>query len=191
MSEPRSPTAAAPEETDRRTGADRREWPRASQEALATVKAQLAAGTEVDLKDLSRGGARFQTETRLLPGLTVAVRLVGVDGKTTTVRGRVVRSRLLRLDRGGMGYEVGIAFQELISPVVDEMTQAAPTGSAAPAPVAPEPGATATAEPAPAKAPAIAAPPPAESLEPAPMLLTAAVLQSTPELRDLFTGNDW
>jgi hypothetical protein len=179
MSEPSSPIVAAPEPADRCTGADRREWPRASQEALAAVRAQLAAGTEIDLKDLSRGGARFQTETRLLPGLSVALRLLSVDGRPTTVRGRVVRSRLLRLDRGGMGYEVGIAFQELITAVVDEMTAepATRTGSSAPPPAsAPETGPAATSD---------------ASLEPAPMLLTANVTQSTHELRDLFTGNDW
>ena len=187
MSEPRSPIAAAPE-ADRRSGADRREWPRAPQAALAAVKAQLAAGTEVELKDLSRGGARFQTETRLLPGLTVAIRLVGVDGRTMTVRGRVVRSKLLRLDRGGMGYEVGVAFQELITAVVDEMTAEAASRMAAPEPIAPAP---AVAPPVAAEASAPPAPASGESLEAAPMLLTAAVGHSTPELRDLFTGNDW
>jgi hypothetical protein len=184
MSEPGFPTAAAPETIDRRSGADRREFPRASQTALATIKAQLAAGTEVDLKDLSRSGARFQTETRLLPGLTVAIRLMALDGQPTTVRGRVIRSRLLKLDRGGMGYEVGIAFNELISPVVEEMTDTGAARAAAPT-AAPAADSNAPAEASPAPAP------PAPPIEPAPMLLTALVDQSTPELRDLFTGNDW
>ena len=71
------------------SGKDRRVWPRVSASALRNVRVQLSAGDEVQLKDLSRSGARFQTETRLRPGLSVAIRFTTSDG-VISVRARVV-----------------------------------------------------------------------------------------------------
>jgi hypothetical protein len=158
------------------SGKDRRVWPRVSASALRNVRVQLSAGDEVELKDLSRSGARFQTETRLRPGLSVAIRFTTSDG-VISVKARVVRSRLVRMDRGGMGYEVGVAFSDLIREVVEEMGQ---QSDAAPSPEPP------TGE-------ASAAPDNEESSDDAApiVMISATVQQTSGELRELFNGNDW
>lgn len=158
------------------TAADRRVWPRVSASALRNVRVQLSAGDEVTLKDLSRSGARFQTETRLRPGLSVAIRFTTSDG-VISLRACVVRSRLIRLDRGGMGYEVAVAFSELIGEVVEEMGQGESV-DASPVPPADE-----TRDASNPEAPAEDAPP--------LVMLNASVKQTSGELRELFNGNDW
>lgn len=92
---------------------ERRTHQRLPASRLAGLSAQLATGPAVALKDVSRSGARFQSDSRLLPGLSVALRMVTPDG-VVTVRGKVVRSRLVRMDKGGMGYEAAVAFSELL-----------------------------------------------------------------------------
>jgi len=158
------------------SGKDRRVWPRVSASALRDVRVQLSAGDEVQLKDLSRSGARFQTETRLRPGLSVAIRFTTSDG-VISVRAQVVRSRLVRLDRGGMGYEVGVAFSDLIREVVEEMGQQA---DAEPPPEPPAGEARAASDQE------------ESSDDAAPIvMISATVTQTSGELRELFNGNDW
>jgi hypothetical protein len=163
--------------------AERRNWPRIPAEALPNVSAKLATGPDIRLVDLSRGGARFECEKRLLPGAKVALRLVTPDG-TLVVRGRVVRSRIVRLERGGLGYDAAIAFNETLSQVLEE-----PTARAAAAPA--EEPATAVTDSMDKDDSAPGAPldtwmPPVEL-----MTVTASVSQTSEELKEIFDGNDW
>ncbi|MEZ5317550.1 MAG: PilZ domain-containing protein [Vicinamibacterales bacterium] len=136
---------------------DRREHQRVPASQLSGIRAQLPTGPEVILKDLSRSGARFQSESRLLPGLSVALKVVTPDGDVA-IRGKVVRSRLVRLDKGGMGYEAAVAFTELLpdfeseapaKPAVPPQERAVSGKDAAP-PARPAEGTGATAGAAPA-----------------------------------------
>jgi hypothetical protein len=133
---------------------DRRTHQRLPASRLNGLSAQLQTGPEVLLKDVSRSGARFQSEARLLPGLSVALKMVTPDG-VVAVRGKVVRSRMIRLDRGGMGYEAAVSFSDLIPELATapapEAEAAAPSPAdarAEAAPVAPDaPAPAGTAEP--------------------------------------------
>jgi hypothetical protein len=144
--------------------------------ALRDISALLASGTNIRLIDLSRGGALFECGSRLLPGSTVAMRLVTPDG-AFVVRGRVVRSRIVRLGSGGLGYQAAISFNETLKELADE-------GGAQPA-----------AEPAPPLPAAESAPEgtAAPTHDPVPdvITVTATVRQSGDDLRDIFSGNDW
>ncbi|MFI5178309.1 MAG: PilZ domain-containing protein, partial [Vicinamibacterales bacterium] len=110
------------------SGRDRRVFPRVPAEQLP-VTAGFAPGPDVRLVDLSRGGARFECQRRLLPGSTVALRLVTPDG-SLVVRGRVVRSRIAKIDQSGLVYEVAAAFNENLTTLAEEADKGA---SAAPA----------------------------------------------------------
>ncbi len=157
------------------SGRERRVYRRVPADQLP-VTAAFAPGPDVRLVDLSRGGARFECERRLLPGSTVALRLVTPDG-ALVVRGRVVRSRIAKIDQSGLVYEVAAAFNETLTALADEPPQ----------------------EPAPAEAPASAV----ESSRPAAeqtdtetwtatvTTVTATVAQSREELREIFNGNNW
>ncbi len=169
--------------------ADRRNWPRIPAEALPNLSAKLATGPEIRLVDLSRGGARFECEKRLLPGAKVALRLVTPDG-TLVVRGRVVRSRIVRLERGGLGYDAAIAFNETLNEVLEEPAgngEAAASGEAARGPASE--GETVEARDRDDEAPEV----PLESWVPPLelMTVTATVPQTSEELREIFDGNDW
>lgn len=192
MSEPREtpdPAAGGAAEPAGVSEADRRNWPRIPAEALPNLSAKLATGPEIRLVDLSRGGARFECEKRLLPGAKVALRLVTPDG-TLVVRGRVVRSRIVRLERGGLGYDAAIAFNETLNEVLEEPAgngEAAASGEAARGPASE--GETVEARDRDDEAPEV----PLESWVPPLelMTVTATVPQTSEELREIFDGNDW
>lgn len=181
-------------------GAERRAHLRLRADEVQLSAARLSSGAEIKLIDLSRGGAQFETDRRFLPNSSVSLRLLANDS-TIVVHGRVVRSRIVRLDNGGLGYNVAIAFNELLQQVIDErsetsddpsrpsMTQPeARTSSegvaAPPEPTPPEIGSNVTAE----ECAALEA---AAPEAPAMLTLTAAVNTSGDELLDMFNGNDW
>lgn len=178
MSEPKND----PEPNGTVGEAERRNWPRIPADALPNVSAKLATGPEIRLVDLSRGGARFECEKRLLPGAKVALRLVTPDG-TLVVRGRVVRSRIVRLERGGLGYDAAIAFNETLSQMLEEPTRSRPDSPDAPAASAPQ---VADKDDGAPEVPLESWVPPVEL-----MTVTASVPQSSEELKEIFDGNDW
>ena len=185
MSEPKeAPEKEAPETDGGVSEADRRNWPRIPAEALPNVSAKLATGPDIRLVDLSRGGARFECEKRLLPGAKVALRLVTPDG-TLVVRGRVVRSRIVRLERGGLGYDAAIAFNETLNEMIEE--PAAGAGAAAETQLGAGAGTETTDKDD--GAPDV----PLESWVPPVelMTVTASVSQSSEELKEIIDGNDW
>jgi len=136
-----TPDAAATSE------ADRRSWPRFEAGELQNVAARLATGGEIVLVDLSRGGARLQSNRRMLPGSSLSLRLVTPD-TTFTIAGRVIRSRIVQLSQGGLGYDLAVAFNEPLQevPVIAGVGQPElpPAPEAAPEPASAEP---ASAEP--------------------------------------------
>jgi len=113
-----------------------------------------------------------------LPGSTVALRLVTPDG-AVVVRGRVVRSRIAKIDQSGLVYEVAAAFNETLSALADDAPQEA--GAAAAAPTSAEAVATDDA----------GAETDSERWSAEITTFTATVTQSSGELREIFNGNDW
>jgi hypothetical protein len=179
------------------TGADRRLYRRLRPDEVAALSAtRLASGAEIKLIDLSRGGAQFETDRRFLPNATVSLRLVARDS-AFVVHGRVVRSRIVRLTSGGLGYNVAVAFNELLENVIDELVppEAVPasdgadssgTGAMLGHDASPDEQDDASVTPAERAAFEASAPPAA-----AMMTVTAAVNSSGEELLDMFNGNDW
>jgi hypothetical protein len=154
--------------------------------------ARLASGAEIKLIDLSRGGAQFESDRRFLPNSTVSLRLVTTDS-TFVVHGRVVRSRIVRLDGGGLGYNVAVAFNEPLQHLPADSAAPEPAALSAPAmdeipaelgPTEAETGSDVTAE----EAAAFEA---RAEQAPTMMTVTAEVRHTDEELLDLFNGNDW
>jgi hypothetical protein len=177
-------------------GANRRAHARLRAEDLKDLGARLASGAEIRLIDLSRSGAQFECDRRFLPNSTISLRLVTSD-TTFVVSGRVVRSRIVRLDRGGLGYNVAVAFNELLQNLLEEV------------PPAPDPAQDAPEFPAEAGAPSITDEPGViEASSDVPeseaaafdaaaesgstvLTVTASLDQTSDDLRDLFNGNNW
>jgi len=107
------------------------------------------------------------------------LRLVTPDG-AVVVRGRVVRSRIAKIDQSGLVYEVAAAFNETLTALADE---AAPQDAAAALTPA------ATAEPEVATDAVDGGD--TEQWADVVTTVTATVTQSTGELREIFNGNDW
>ncbi len=142
--------------------------------------ARLASGAEIRLIDLSRGGAQFECDRRFLPNSTISLRLVTPDA-TFVVSGRVVRSRIVRLERGGLGYNVAVSFNELLQHLLEVPPPASDTDDGA---RAGDDGSDVTAEEAAAfDATADAAP--------GDVTVTASLDRDSDEVLDLFNGNDW
>ena len=90
---------------------ERRRAHRHDASTLPSLSARLVAGHDVTLLDVSEGGARFESNVRLLPGSTVSLRLV--TGETVfTALARVMRSRVARVESGGLRYESAVAFDK-------------------------------------------------------------------------------
>jgi hypothetical protein len=134
-----APSEASGMETDaqEKTGADRRAHPRLKPHELGALEARFASGADIRLVDLSRGGAQFETDRRFLPNSSIALRLVTPDGPFV-VNGRVVRSRIVRLEQGGLGYNVAVAFAEALKYAIEVPPSGAPVSTTSPE--APEAG---------------------------------------------------
>ena len=164
-------------------GANRRAHARLPAENLTGLGAKLGNGAHVRLIDLSRSGAQFECERRFLPNAAVSLRLITAD-TTFVVTGRVVRSRIVRLDRGGLGYAVAVSLSELLQNLLEEPADASSAPEASVRPDTPEVAADVSAE----EAAAFEA-----RVETAPTAVTVATVveHSSDELRDLFNGNNW
>ena len=113
------------------SGADRRIHVRIRPDENNRLAATLASGSDIRLIDLSKGGAQFECDRRFLPNATVSLRLLTRDGEVL-VTGRVVRSRIVRVVSGGLGYLVAMAFSKpLQSDVLEEAAQTTPAAPAA------------------------------------------------------------
>lgn len=131
--------------TDKRAkhsgASDRRRWRRIAGDRLRDVQTQLTSGGETWLVDLSLGGARIRTRTRMLPGLKITLKFSTPDGPVV-VRGQIVRSALVNLPQGPPGYEIGVSFDEaLTGPLAEAMKRGeASAGKGDPAaPASPQP----------------------------------------------------
>ena len=67
-------------------------------------------GREVQVLDLSRGGALIEGRARFRPNSMVDLRLNG-KGRAVDLRGRVVRCYVSALDAGTVSYRAGVAFE--------------------------------------------------------------------------------
>jgi hypothetical protein len=76
----------------------------------------LRPGQEVQLLNVSRGGALVQSEARLTPGVRTELQLSG--DRRRTVRGRVERCRVAGLDP--LRYEGAIVFEERLDGLTTE-----------------------------------------------------------------------
>ena len=160
-------------------GTNRRAHTRLSAENLKGLGAKLGSGAHIRLIDLSRGGAQFECERRFLPDSTVSLRLITADA-TFVVTGRVTRSRIVRLDRGGLGYKVAVCLTELLQNLLEEPAEFATRETN----VRPDVAEDVSAE----EAAAFEA-----RVETAPTVVTVSTVveHSSDELRDLFDGNNW
>jgi hypothetical protein len=135
-----SDTSGGDRRNEERRGADRRDHVRVRPDETNRLAATLASGSDIRLIDLSKGGAQFECDRRFLPNATVSLRLLTSDGQVL-VTGRVVRSRIVRLTSGGLGYLVAVAFTAPLQTELkgDEVEAGTPAASApaAPAPAAP------------------------------------------------------
>lgn len=145
------------------TGANRREHVRVRPDESNRLTATLASGADIRLIDLSRGGAQFECDRRFLPNATVSLRLLTSDGQVL-VTGRVVRSRIVRLVSGGLGYLVGVAFSKPLDNRVEAVAAqgAAPIARVPSAPV--QTTLTATSFERPATTPTVGSQAPVESV---------------------------
>lgn len=142
---------------------DRRESRRVPAGHVPDLKARLVGGPEVALINISRHGALFETDMRLLPGSPIAIRFITTD-TTLSVRGSVIRSSVAVVSGTGMKYHTAVALKEALVICDDVFTRDHD-----------EPGAA-----APARAPAFEG-----------LTLVATVAQTSQELQEQLGGNDW
>lgn len=181
------------EPPDAESAVDRRTARRLRAESLPAVAARLVAGPDVTLIDVSTGGARFESDTRLLPGSSVGLRLVQNDA-VFLVMARVVRSRVARLESGNLRYESAVAFDKECPMFTEAVAVTPPPVDAPPAEVSeivapsqPVPAACAV-ETAPAAEPTL---PRRAAKETRVLTFTAVVPKTGPDVRRLLSSNRW
>ncbi len=91
---------------------ERRCWPRGTADSCGWVRAaRVRPGRDVQLINLSAGGALIEGTIRLSPGAAVDLQLVAEDTRHV-LRGRVLRSAVRALDHGGrVYYRVAVCFE--------------------------------------------------------------------------------
>jgi hypothetical protein len=100
-------TRAEPGESDHH---DRRRTPRRHTiEEHGILAARIRPGRDVELVDVSAGGALIETTHRLLPGTAIDLHLTGSERRTSG-RGRILRCAVTRLRPGGVWYRGAVAF---------------------------------------------------------------------------------
>lgn len=93
---------------------ERRSWPRSrSPGDHISHTAYVRPGRDVQVLDLSRGGALIEGHARLVPDSMVHLRLNG-GRRAVHLRGRVVRCYVSGLDGGIVSYQTGVAFEEYL-----------------------------------------------------------------------------
>jgi hypothetical protein len=179
----------------KKKGADRRTSCRKPPSAIPTLKKLcLSSGLEVQLINISRGGALIESNNRICPTTTICLRMVTAEG-VYQLFGRVLRSRVCGLG-AGLRYQSAVAFHNEFPLLLED--EAAEPRQAVPAPAAGSPAvqpetAVMTASPA--------------SLEPGPdtlspdeptppendgiLTVTACVPPMGPDLRQMFSANNW
>jgi hypothetical protein len=165
------------------TADERRTWPRVAAGRLSEVRARLTTGGDVTLLDLSRSGARLESARRMLPNSSVSLTFVTPDANVV-MTGVVVRSRIVRL-ASGLGYDVAVAFNDLVEDIpqltaVASTPASAPEGSPADEDVPPAP-----------EVHAVEAPGPRPAAESQTMFHITAELGNGEYLHDLIAGNGW
>ncbi|MBP1597528.1 MAG: PilZ domain protein [Acidobacteria bacterium] len=160
---------------------NRRRAPRLAPSAIPELKsARLLAGPEIQLINLSRGGALLESDTRIIPGANICIRLVAADA-VFLLRGRVLRSRASQLRGSALVYECAIAFDEEF-PLLPRSEEEAPNV----AEKNPGPSLEEAAKAACDGWPAAAGNDPAD-----PLTVTVPVPESGPDLRQIFGLNNW
>jgi hypothetical protein len=92
------------------TTGERRQSVRISaNEGHGITRARVRPGHEVDLVDVSSGGALIEAAHRLLPGSTIDLQLV-IRENQVAVRGRVLRCAVARLRAATVFYRGAIGF---------------------------------------------------------------------------------
>lgn len=174
-------------------GVDRRTARRLRADTLPDLAARLVAGPDVTLIDVSKGGARFESDTRLLPGSGVGLRLVQGEA-LFLVMARVVRSRVARLESGSLRYESAVAFDKECPMFTDADVVPTPNIESASAPVDEVTLVAAEAAvDAESQRPEDATPPaaPRTPRQPRVLTFTAVVPKSGPDVRRLLSSNRW
>jgi len=166
---------------DKHQGAERRRDPRLPPSVIPAMKgARLLAGPEVQLINVSRGGALLETDARMMPGSSICIRLVAADA-VFLLRGKVIRSRASALRGQVLMYESAVMFDEPFPVILNET---APQQDAA------QDAAEALESKAAASLPE-GTPAPAVESEPAALNVTANIPSSGPDLRQIFGLNSW
>ena len=169
------------EKNSRGNEENRRRAPRLAPTAIPELKsASLLAGPEIQLINLSRGGALLESDTRIVPGANICIRLVAADA-VFLLRGRVLRSRASHLRGTALIYECAVAFQEEF-PLLPGSEEAASAMERTDEASSLEEAAKAACENWPGSV----------GEDPAnPLTVTVPVPDSGPDLRQIFGLNNW
>ncbi len=94
-----------------RSSRERRASPRRTQaECGWLIAARLRPGRDVQVLDLSSGGALVEGDARLMPGSAVVLHLLGIESDHT-IRGKVLRCCVSALDESaGVRYQAALGF---------------------------------------------------------------------------------
>ncbi|MBN2321994.1 MAG: PilZ domain-containing protein [Acidobacteria bacterium] len=91
------------------SGPGTRRWPRFSISDVPSIREiKSAAGSRIDVVDISRGGALLRTPRRLLPGTRIRLNAETSEG-SIPVAGLVLRSSDFNME-GGAQYQAAVVF---------------------------------------------------------------------------------
>jgi CheY-like chemotaxis protein len=88
---------------------------------------RLPWGTEVDMVNISRTGVLLESGSKLTPGVTLELQLLGM-GQSRIIPARFVRSEISRVDRLGVRYHAAAHFEQPLD-LLTPRTESTPTAN--------------------------------------------------------------
>jgi hypothetical protein len=98
---------------------ERRVSTRRRAEEYGIKAARVRPGREVEVIDISAGGALIESSHRLLPGAAVDLYLTSDRRQIDPARGRIVRSAVSRLQAALVRYRGAIVFDRNLTSLID------------------------------------------------------------------------
>jgi len=101
--------------------ANRRRWPRFSPADIPSLKGVTSTtGTEIEVVNISRGGALFESHARLAPGTRIMLKIMTTEG-VIQIAGQVLRSYISSL-KGIPKYQSAVEFEQPLY-LLDELSE--------------------------------------------------------------------
>ncbi len=121
MQNPFNPNSGYKKKPKQYSGPSTRQWPRYKISEVPSLKGVMSnGGSELEVINISRGGALLESDMRMRPGTKVLLRVVTIEG-VIQIAGHVLRSSISSL-KGAPRYQSAVEFESPLH-ILDDLSE--------------------------------------------------------------------